>query len=351
MKNRFWASGVAIVLVTIVVGAVLFGTRGFLARTDADDAAKKPAEAASRTTRIDGSPAITLDASRQKSAGLEVRQQTVVARRNELQALGTVLSLRELTALRTDLVTAKTQADAADAAAAASGADYRRLRTLRDQENDVSDKTLQAAEATWRADQAKASAAQAAANATKQTAIQQWGTELVRAATANAPMYVRLSAQQNVLVQVALPVDAAIGTAPATVRIRTPRDTSVSAQYVGAAARTDPRLQGASYFYAAAPDGLLPGASLTVFLPIGAETQGAVIPASAIVWWQGRAWVYTQHDGTHFVRRELPADQSTGDGWFVPQGFANSESIVVTGAQLLFSEELKAQTSSGEDTE
>lgn len=351
MKTRSLASAVAIVLVMAVLGALMFGVRGFLAHADADDVPKKPAETASHITRIGGLPAVMLDVNAQKSAGLEVRAQTIVAHRNELQALGTVLSLQELTALRTDLITTQTQADAADAAAAASGAEYRRLRALRDQEHDVSDKTLQAGEATWRADQAKASAAQAAASATRQTAIQQWGAELVRAAVANAPMYGRLATQQEVLVQVALPADATVSAPPASVRIRTPRDTSVRAQYVGTAARTDPRLQGASFFYTAPPDGLLPGASLTVFLPVGAETQGALIPESAIVWWQGRAWAYTQHDPTHFVRHELPPNQSTGDGWFVPQGFAQSEPIVMTSAQLLFSEELKTQTPSGEDAE
>lgn len=347
MKTRLLASAIAVAVLILAVWGFVEGRKERALEAERE----KPVEAASRVSRIAGLPTITLDAAGQRGAGLLVQPQTLRAHRNEVRALATVLPVSDLTALHTELVGARAQAVAADVAAAASAAEYRRLRVLHDQEQDVSDKALQAGEVAWRADQAKAVAAHAAADAAQQIAIQQWGAELVRAAATEAPLYTRLATQREVLLQVTVPADVAPGTPPATVRVQKPRNTSVTARRVGAATRTDPRLQGPSYFYAAPADGLLPGASLTAFLPMGKPTQGALIPASAIVWWQGRPWVYTRHDPTHFVRRELPADARTGDGWFLPPGFAHGEAVVVTGAQLLFSEELRAQIQVGEEGE
>jgi hypothetical protein len=53
-------------------------------------------------------------------------------------------------------------------------------------------------------------------------------------------------------------------------------------------------------------------------------------------------------DGEKHVRREVPLDNPTTDGWLAPSGFAAGESIVTTGAQALLSEELKASIQLGE---
>ena len=344
MKVKLLASVIAAIVLVLVVWGFVAGRKERATEADRE----KPVAAASRVTRIDGLPAITLDAASQKRSALVVQPQANAVHRDELQALGTVLSIQELSALRTGYVAARAQAEATAAAAQASAAEYHRLRILHDEEQDVSTKALQAGEATARADQAAAQAAQAALAAAQQNSIQQWGNELTSAAAANSPLYVRLTTQQEVLVQVVLPSDANLAEPPTQVRLQVRKNTFANARLISSAVRTDPRLQGASFLYVAPAPGLLPGTSLTVILPVSSERQGALIPASAIVWWQGQPWVYTQHDREHFIRRQLPTDQSTDGGWFVPSGFAGGEPVVVSGAQLLFSEELRAQGPAGE---
>ena len=344
MKVKLLASAIAAIVLVLVVWGFVAGRKERATEAERE----KPVAAASRVTQIDGLRAITLDAASQKRSALVVKPQASVAHRNELQAIGTVLSIQELGALRTGYVAAKAQADATAAVAQASAAEYHRLRVLHDEEQDVSTKGLQAGEASMRADQAAAQAAQAALTAAQQSSVQQWGRELTAAAASNSPLYMRLANQQDVLVQVVLPSDANLTEPPDQVRLQVRSGTFASARLISAAVRSDPRLQGASFLYVAPAAGLLPGTSLTVFLPVGSERQGALIPTSAIVWWQGQAWVYTQHGPDRFVRRELPVDQSTDGGWFVPSGFAGGEPIVVSGAQLLFSEELRSQGPAGE---
>lgn len=344
MKAKLLAIGLVAIVLALVVWGFLAGQKERATEAERE----KPVAAASRVTRIGGLPAITLDLPGQRRSGLVMQPQVSAVHRDELQALGTVLSIQELGALRTSNVAARAQAEAANATAQASAAEYRRLRILHDEEQDVSTKALQAGEASMRADQAAAEAARAALTATQQSAVQQWGGDLASAAAMNSPLYARLATGQEVLVQVVLPSDSTSVQPPTQARLQVRRDTFVTARLVSAARRVDPRVQGASFLYLAPAAGMAPGTSLTVFLPVGGERQGALIPASAIVWWQGQPWVYTRHDGEHFIRRELPADQSTDGGWFVPRGFGNGEPVVVGGAQLLFSEELRSQAPVGE---
>jgi hypothetical protein len=44
-----------------------------------------------------------------------------------------------------------------------------------------------------------------------------------------------------------------------------------------------------------------------------------------------------------FVRKLVPTAQEMGNGWFTAEGFEPDDKVVVSGAQLLLSEELKFQ--------
>lgn len=345
MKTRALMAAIALAVIALVVWGFMEGRKERATEAERE----KPVVVPSRVSRVDGLPAITLDAASQKSSGIAVIPQHATAHHQEIQAIGTVLLIQDLSALRTGIVAAQSQVAAASAAAQASQAEYQRLLVLHREEQDVSTRTLQAGESSRRADTATLQAAQAALAAARQNASQQWGPVLTRAAAENSTLYTRLVNQQDVLLQVVLPAGADLAQPPSQVRVQLRRDTFVTARLVAAATRTDARLQGASFFYVAPAAGLLPGSSLTVFLPVGAAKPGSMIPTSAIVWWQGSAWVYSRRRADLFVRRELPADQAVQDGWFVPAGFAGGEPVVVTGAQLLFSEELRAQISVGED--
>lgn len=91
---------------------------------------------------------------------------------------------------------------------------------------------------------------------------------------------------------------------------------------------------------------------MVVLLPQGAHISGAVIPASAVVWWQGRAWVYVQSAADTFVQREVPTDMPVESGWFVANEFSPGEKLVIAGAQQLLSEEFSSQIqASSRDTD
>jgi hypothetical protein len=121
--------------------------------------------------------------------------------------------------------------------------------------------------------------------------------------------------------------------------------TLISATLVSPSPHTDPRVQGLSFFYvaSAATPRLVPGMNILAYLPVGPQVSGVVIPAPAIVWWQGKAWVYVQQGADRFVRREVPTENQVHDGWFVTREFSAGDRLVVRGAQALLSEEFRAR--------
>ena len=76
----------------------------------------------------------------------------------------------------------------------------------------------------------------------------------------------------------------------------------------------------------------------------GPPVSGVIVPAGAVVWHAGKAWAYVKDDDEEdsFARFEVSTSDEMEGGWFNAAGFDDDE-VVVSGAQLLLSEELKYQ--------
>jgi len=125
-----------------------------------------------------------------------------------------------------------------------------------------------------------------------------------------------------------------------------PRGARAPMHLISAAPRTDPRIQGLSFLYVApAESGVLPGMDVLAFLPDGNDIEAAVVPPSAIVWWQGRAWAYLRTGPETFARREIPTAQPApdGSGGYIVRDLPANAEVVTRGAQALLSEEFSAQ--------
>ena len=187
----------------------------------------------------------------------------------------------------------------------------------------------------------------------QETSCSQWGGILAAWVFEGSPEIQELFQQQAVLIQLTLPPGEHVQPAPQTVLIQLPEEPSVSAHLVSLSPRTDPRIQGESFFYIASPRQgiiLLPGMDVTAFMPAGPPVLGVMIPTSAVVWRQGMAWAYLGVNPEEFTRRRVPTDTPVRQGYFVTKNFRAADRIVVQGAQSLLSEEFlpKAQE---EDTD
>jgi hypothetical protein len=68
--------------------------------------------------------------------------------------------------------------------------------------------------------------------------------------------------------------------------------------------------------------------------------KGLIVPTSAVVWSEGRAWVYKQTAPDHFTRCSVSTDVPAERGFFAAQGFSSGDKVVTQGAQALLSEEM-----------
>lgn len=165
--------------------------------------------------------------------------------------------------------------------------------------------------------------------------------------------------QPDARIELFLPARAEPSPAPSRVAVRAPDGTQALAERLA----QDPRSPAAGaihrllYVVRNSGETFAPGTSVEVCLPAGLERSGVIVPESAVVWSEGKAWIYLQQprepareaadaDQTGapgqapFVRREIPTDLPVPHGWFV-SGLPPETRVVVSGAQLLLSAEFE----------
>lgn len=295
---------------------------------------------------VNGVPVVTVDAAMQQQSGIRTEALSSTSHQTETSAYGTVVDLSPLIDLRSRMVSMRGEVDAAKAAAFASGQQVERYRTLYRQQHAVSLQKIQAEEAAHLADEARLNAAQRNSDNIRTQARQQFGEPLTSwALDSDSPHFARLANRQDVLVRVTFP-SGDRSQAPADIELDV-NDKRVPAHLVSASAESDPTIQGRAFIYRAAtsiPD----GTNLVAHLPITTQaTQGIIVPGAAIVWHAGQPWAYVQIAPGRFARRPVDRSAPTSDGFFVADGFKPDDRVVISGAQLLLSEELRPTPGAG----
>ncbi|MEJ2656548.1 MAG: hypothetical protein P8012_05055 [Desulfobacterales bacterium] len=296
-----------------------------------------------------GSMTVVVTEQAQKLAGIETADLKATTHHETVRGYGSVLGLENLSRLRENY--AKTRADVETTRARLRYAreEYDRLRLLYSKGGDTSKKDVQEAEAGWQAGKAAFEAAQAALQAQEASIRQQWGAVLADWLQHASPSFERLMQQEILLVRITVSPQKPISIAPATAVIETPGGRSVAASFVSPAPETDPRIQGLAFFYTTDSSvGLLPGMNVSAYLPVVGKSEGVILPASAVVWWQGMPWVYIQTGPDRFTRRLVHSYLPVPGGLFMHQSFAPGERVAVAGAQLLLSREFQSLIRGGD---
>lgn len=308
-----------------------------------------------RVSSEQGSTVVTLSKDTQLHSGIVVSPLQPTNYQAGLTAFGTIIGLDAYNELRTRYLAARAEAGVVRASIANSKKEYQRLAQLNQDDHNISDRAVAVAEAAWRADEARLTAAETSAASIRDALRQQWGESLATLAIqqpASDPLQ-RLLQYREVLIQVTLPFDAANPAKDSVLTIEPAgtRDKPVKATFVSVAPQTDSTIQGKTFFYRASSDLLRVGMRVAAHLSQnGQAAAGFIVPSEAIVWYGGKAWVYHKQSGDRFVRRQVSTEREVGDGWFNAGTFKAGDELVTSGAQLLLSEEFKYQiTNENED--
>lgn len=273
--------------------------------------------------------------------------------------------------LQERLAASRAEADAAQSSAGAAHDEVDRLRQLNADNKNASDKTLREAETRLAAEEARLKAAR--------STVQLIGDTLQpQSSTGSAPLEIRKGGQVvevsarpgeavesgQILIRVAgfnrllarlyVPPGQIIDSSVtrAVVTLAGHDNDAVPAQRVAVAPSIDPKYQGQTLLFRISQSriALRPGEAVTARLAIpGPNERGILVPSRAILRFQGQTWVYVQAGADEFVRRAVALDHPAQGGWLATSGFQPDQQVVVSGAQLLLSEEMKSQLESGEE--
>jgi hypothetical protein len=323
--------------------ALIAELREAAGRSPSEGAKPEPAHLpAQRSTVEDGRTVVRLSEVERGRVGLET---AIVARkphREEMQAYGSVLDLARVTELTNAYAGAKAQLQTAQARAEVSRNAFQRARSLGPYATTVQ---LETTEGTFQTDQATLAAAESQVRTLSATAQQEWGPMIGRAIVERSPVITRLIERVDFLVQVTLPPGETLKGAPTAAFAEVPPQSErVALRYVSPATRTDPRIQGLSFFYTVSGDsGFLPGMSMLAFLASDRTVTGISVPEDAVVHWGGHTWVYRGVGPNAFARHPLKGDPPMSADAYVVEDLPDRTEIVLRGAQALLSEEMKAQ--------
>jgi hypothetical protein len=252
----------------------------------------------------------------------------------------TVVDVKDLADGRNQYAQAVTASEQARARLAAASAGLQRVKALHDDNRNVSDRALLEAESAERAERAAVEGAAASIRLAADALRQRWGEQIATAVTSDASWARDLIEQRQVLLELATP---AVASPPRRIDVRTPDGRSISGSFLSAAPRTDVRLQGRSNFYLAPATGVAPGMTLSAsFAGVEPSASGVIVPAAAVVWADGRPWVYVERRAGEFTRTAVTIDHPVAGG-FAEASIPPGSRVVTIGAQALLSEEMRPQ--------
>jgi len=296
---------------------------------------------AARTAVEDGRTLVRLTMAERARIGLVAEARPAVLHRQELTAYGSVLDLARITELTNSYAGAVAALQTARARVEVSASAARRARTLG--AGVVAVAQIETAEGTLLTDQASVTVAESQLRTLAATARQEWGAVLGKAIIERSPLVTRLIERADFLMQVTLPPGEALAAAPQAAFAEVPPQSErVPLRLVSPATRTDPRIQGQSFFYLVSGDsGLLPGTSTMAFLAAPRAVKGVLVPEDAVVHGEGGTWVYRGTGDGAFVRHPVRPDAPMSADAFVVGDLPDGSEIVLRGGQALLSEEMK----------
>ncbi len=348
MNSRWaWVTIAAMAFIIAVLSwALIYFARDEL-RGETAEAEQEEIQTASGARVEEGRPLVQLSAQSQAAAGVKVWALTAARSQAAVEVYGAVANLLPLAESRARYFAALAEARAARAALALAESEYRRMELLFRDDRNVSEQALKSSEARYRGEQARQAAADQMAAGLRDAMRGTWGGTVTGWATnPDSQMMQALLQQRSFLVQLVLPPDL-----PRTaLRERTvlapaaARERQQSARLVGASPQIDPAFPGDTYFYLVESGNLRAGTRLVGRVSLSeASVSGVIVPSAAVVWHAGKAWAYVKDDEQTFARHEISTVEEMDGGWFNATGFGAGEDVVVSGAQLLLSEELKYQ--------
>jgi hypothetical protein len=292
------------------------------------------------------SRSIHLDGNVQKLSGIQTVVLEPANYQTEFTAYGKALNIQPLISLQHRYQLALNESSSAKAKYLNSEQNITRQQNL--YRHGVSSKrSLQGQQLQWKVDKALANAAQVQGITIVDELTLMWGKELTEwVLPDNANQLSNFLNGQQTLLKIVLPVNKHLANGIQTIVVEPSGDRSKAdkATLIAVAPHIDNTIQGESYFFKSYDHAIKPGMRVAAWIPEQNNTlTGVIIPKSALIWHMDQSFVYIKTDPESFSRRKIDQYSLVPTGYFIINELKPGEQLVITGSQLLLSEELRVQ--------
>lgn len=338
MKRNFyrWFAAVAMfVLFAVILTRSLAGAPSHPPARQAKAAATSP-----HVTQENGHVVVYLNSKSQARLAISKSPLKAARERKRMTLPATVLSVQNLASLVSAYDAADAQLQKAEITARVTKREYMRLKKLYREDQNVSQKAVQAAAGVYRGNEVDVQLARQKLSLGAEAVLQNWGEAITGWMGHDTNRLQRVLRREDVLIEMTVPAGESFA-APSSVDFKLPAGGRAFARFVSAFPQVDPRVQGVGYLYVTrSHPGLAPGFDLIAHFGVGALRSGVIVPSSAVVWLHGEAWAYVATGPDRFVRQQVSTGVPVPGGWFVRHGFAPGSSVVTRDAEQVLAVEL-----------
>ena len=296
---------------------------------------------------------IFIDSEIQLATGIQTLQLHSSQFTPEIETFATRVDLAPLINLRTDYFLAQAQQDTANIKLQQSQRNVQRLQNLQ-RDKAVSTRKLRDQQTQLKIDQIQFNAAMQQTLNLRLFAQTNWGDTLSDWFLNSAmPSDQMLSALDKSIYLVYLPTEITAPSKSIFIQPSSLREKAQPASLISAApALLNSSQQSGTAFYYLSDQPVPAGQQrVSAWLPLNTtKTTGVIIPASALVWHLGQAFVYLQLNNEQFKRIKINEKKLIhSNAYFIHTQLHPGDRLVSTGAQMLLSEEFRSQIPAEDD--
>ena len=356
-KKWFWSLIILAALAFIVVGFLsdtswterfkTFISSQHLADSDDDD------DEIEQDDDVNRPLIVKLDEETAPYTGIQTLKLTKSLLFPEFKAYAEVVDIRELIQWRSRLNQLRSAVTIAKVTENADRLEWERLKKLAKGTGSVASKNVIYAETSWREANANLDSAEFQLEDAKTELIQSWGESIANwVMDKSSKELERLINRHDTLLMVTLPMESSLPADVNVIRVSRAGDRASArkAYFVSPAYISAKQIQGETYYFRIATGKLRLGMRLDAWIPENSDPDsGFHIPDEAIVWYSGQPWAYIQLDDTSYKRIPLSDGKLVAGGIFIQDEFEEGNQLVISGAQMLLSEEFRWQIHDEDD--
>ena len=289
---------------------------------------------------------ITLSNSIIKNSGIEVQPMMESKERSIYSSRGYVLNIKDLIEYKTNYLNLNFEINRLNSQLKEENEHFKKLKSLNEDNKNISDSVVHEKEIEINNLQNNLNTKKNNRNNLLQIILQDWGNPFKELLTHPKKLPLKdIFNSEARLLKITIAIDKTKKVPPSELMVFSLNQPKIKykANFISKAPIADIDIQGKSYFYLVLNNDLMMGSKISSYIELVEDSliKKFHVPKSAIIWNNGKPWIYEKTSKNSFLRQPLFKMEEDRDGWIVQFKNIIPKAIVTNGAQLLLSEEYK----------